>query len=118
MTRQVDMLIPFGDQVLLLSRHELEEALRRGREFAGGASANQTPTSDRVLDAEGMEIETKIPATWFLEQARQGKIPHVRAGKYVRFELATVLAALRTEPRHAERLSAHSRKLSVVSGGS
>jgi hypothetical protein len=47
-----------------------------------------------LLDAEGMERATSIPASWFLEQARQGNLPHVRAGKYVRFRLADVLAAL------------------------
>jgi len=41
-----------------------------------------------------MNKETGIPRTWFLEQARQNKIPHLRAGKYVRFKLSEVIAAI------------------------
>ncbi len=113
-SEQVDVLIPLGDRCLALSQDQFVEALRRGRELMGENVASQAAPTDRVLDAEGMEAETKIPATWFLQQARCGKIPHVRAGKYVRFERAKVLEALRTEPRHAERLSANRRKLRAI----
>lgn len=114
MSEEVDIMIPFGDEYLVLSRVQVTEALRRGRAFGGRSTVNTVSTPDRVLDADGMEAETKIPGSWFLEQARQGKIPHIRAGKYVRFELATVLAALRSDRRHADRLSAAPRKLDVI----
>lgn len=129
MTEKVDdakatetVLVPFGNEHLALSVHELNTALQRGRELTGtkvpaiGDTCREN--SSRLLDAQGMEAKTQIPASWFLEQARQQKIPHVRAGKYVRFELDTLLVALRNEPRHADRLSAVPKKLSVRSSGS
>lgn len=103
MTQQIDVLIPFGNQCLALSHGQFTEALRRGRDALGESmltNANvQAPATDRVLDAPGMERETGIPATWFLEQARRGKIRHLRAGKYVRFRLSETLDALRSDAR-------------------
>lgn len=103
MTQAPDVLIPLGDELLALSLDQFAEALRKGRVLGGGAIPSEKPVADRVLDAEGMEAETKIPASWFLGQARQGKIPHLRAGKYVRFQLAAVLDALRNDPRYTDR---------------
>jgi hypothetical protein len=57
-----------------------------------------------------MEAETGIPASWFLEQARKGRIPHIRAGKYVRFKLGEVLDYLKVTSRPGDRLSAGTRK--------
>jgi hypothetical protein len=102
MTQAPDVLIPLGDEFLVLSHDQFAEALRKGRALGGGAISSEKPVADRVLDAEGMEAETKIPASWFLGQARRGNIPHLRAGKYVRFQLAAVLDALRNDPRYTD----------------
>lgn len=107
-----DVLIPFNGSWLVLSQEQLGEAMLRGREIAG--QLPQQPcieaAQDRVLDADGMQTETGIPASWFLEQARQKKVPHVRAGKYVRFRLNEVLEALSIEPRPGDRLSVGFKK--------
>ncbi len=51
------------------------------------------------MTAEEMEERTKVPATWFLDQARQGNVPHHRLGKYVRFMPSDVLVCSRFRER-------------------
>lgn len=111
-----DVLIPFNGQWLALSPEALHEALRQGREAMAETQPENSQQSapDRVLDAGGMETATQIPASWFLEQARQGKLPHIRAGKYVRFRLNEVLEALLTGTRPGDRLSFSTRKKATV----
>jgi excisionase family DNA binding protein len=44
--------------------------------------------SDRLLDAKAAGDLLGVPGSWLLAQARSDKIPHVRLGKYVRFDPA------------------------------
>ena len=90
-----DMLIPFGGAWLALTHEQYRAALTRGRELVPAAIAEQGAlVVEEILDAEGMQGRTNIPASWWLEQARKGEIPHLRAGKYVRFELQKTLEHL------------------------
>jgi len=57
------------------------------------------------LDAEDAGKMTEVPASWFLEAARQERIPHVRMGKYVRFRMSDVLQALEVRPRHEAKVT-------------
>jgi excisionase family DNA binding protein len=41
---------------------------------------------DRLVDAAAAGELLGVPASWVLAQARAGRIPHVRLGRYVRFE--------------------------------
>jgi hypothetical protein len=110
-----DVLISINGNWLALSTEQLQHALQRGQAVIGAAvshSAAETPP-ERVLDAEGMQSETGIPASWYLDAARQGKIPHIRAGKYVRFRLGEVLDALSAGARPGDRLTL-SRKTRVA----
>jgi len=88
------VLIPIGHDYLALPQEQFQEALKRGRELMPNQLPN-TPvhTDDRIVDAEGAAAITGVPATWFLEQARQEGIPHLRFGKYVRFRLSEALEA-------------------------
>ena len=106
-TRMKTVAIAINAQWLVLTEEQFQEALTRGQTVFGHVSAQGTSETppERVLDAKGMEAETGIPETWFLEHARQGSIPHIRAGKYVRFRFSEVLEALSVHPRHADRLS-------------
>ena len=99
------VLIPFGCAWLALTVSELEEGRRRAHALMPAASQSTTAQNDPVLDAAGMERETGIKASWFLEQARRDAIPHIRAGKYVRFRLEATLSAL-NGGGHADRHSA------------
>jgi hypothetical protein len=40
----------------------------------------------RLLDAKAAGDLLGVPATWLLAQAREDKVPHVRLGKYVRYD--------------------------------
>jgi excisionase family DNA binding protein len=39
-----------------------------------------------LLDAEGAARLLNVPASWVLAEARADRIPHVRLGRYVRFD--------------------------------
>lgn len=107
-----DVLIPFNGSWLALSQDQIRDAIERGRRMAGELSQQSCVevVQDRILDADGMQAETGIPASWFLEQARREKVPHVRAGKYVRFRLNEVLEALSAGLRPGDRLSVGFKK--------
>ena len=45
-----------------------------------------SPEADRLVDAAVAGELLGVPASWVLAQARAGRIPHVRLGRYVRFE--------------------------------
>jgi excisionase family DNA binding protein len=50
--------------------------------------------SDRLIDAKAVAERLGVPESWVRESARSGAIPHVRLGRYVRFDLADVEAWL------------------------
>jgi len=109
------VLLPFGTTWLVLSPDQFRQALRQGQVFANSAQELQQPptTEDRIADAAAMEALTGIPRTWFLEQARRGNIPHIRAGKYVRFRPCDVLETLDSHVRHTDKLSVAPKKRAV-----
>lgn len=39
-----------------------------------------------LLDAEGVADLLGVPKTWVLAEARADRIPHIRLGRYVRFD--------------------------------
>lgn len=45
---------------------------------------------ERLLTAEELAVRLGVPAKWPLAQARAGHIPHVKLGRYVRFDVADV----------------------------
>ena len=45
----------------------------------------------RLLTASEVGELLNVPSTWVLEHARAGTIPHVRLGRYVRFDEDDVL---------------------------
>ena len=97
------VLIPFANRVLALSDEALQEALTAGDAFMGHAAPAPEPPADVVLDASGMADRTGIPASWWAEAARRGDVPHIRAGKYVRFRLTEALDALAAEVRQTDK---------------
>jgi excisionase family DNA binding protein len=48
--------------------------------------------TDRLLDAKEVAARLNVPVSWVREQTRLDAIPHVRLGRYVRFEWAEVEA--------------------------
>jgi excisionase family DNA binding protein len=66
----------------------------------------------RLLTAEEVAQQLQVPTGWVYSQARAGRFPNVRAGRYVRFDQRDVDAwidqqrkATRAESRAAARLS-------------
>ena len=39
-----------------------------------------------LLDAKGAAEMLNVPASWILAEARADRVPHVRLGRYVRFD--------------------------------
>lgn len=49
----------------------------------------------RLLTADELQSLTSIAKSWWLAEARADRIPHIRAGKYVRFVFSEVVQFLR-----------------------
>lgn len=57
---------------------------------------------NRLFDAQQAAEQLGVPPTWLLAQARKGAAPHVRLGKYVRFDaddLERWIACLKQGPK-------------------
>ena len=91
------ILLEFGGQPLALTDEEFEAARLRGLELMPVAVT--TGNSAEILDAQGMQAATGIPASWWLEAARQGAVPHFKLGKYIRFSLREALEAAKGRRR-------------------
>lgn len=59
-------------------------------EVARHLAAAPPPEAD--LDAKGAAALLALPASWVEKAARENRIPHVRHGKYVRFQRAELVA--------------------------
>ena len=46
--------------------------------------------TDRLVDASEVSERLHVPVSWVRESTRSGAMPHVRLGRYVRFELGEV----------------------------
>jgi excisionase family DNA binding protein len=46
----------------------------------------------QLLDSAGAAELLNVPKSWVLAEARAGRIPHIRLGRYVRFEIAELEA--------------------------
>ncbi|MCG3201197.1 MAG: hypothetical protein NFCOHLIN_01063 [Gammaproteobacteria bacterium] len=90
------LVIDVAGERLALTPEMREEALRLAR--LAFPPPPPTEGTDTIVDAEGAAAATGVPVSWFLEQARRGAIPHLRFGKYVRFRLAELVAAVERRP--------------------
>jgi excisionase family DNA binding protein len=46
--------------------------------------------SDRLIDAAAVAERLGVPTSWVREQTRSGAIPHLKLGRYIRFDLDDV----------------------------
>lgn len=44
------------------------------------------------IDADELEARTGIPASWWMAQARERRLPFRKIGRYVRFDFAEIMA--------------------------
>lgn len=90
------IVIPFGPEILVLTEGEFEQARGRGRalrEPQTAPAAAPTGSSDLVT-AGAVAASLSLPKSCIYEYAKAGRIPVVRIGRHVRFDLAKVRAAL------------------------
>jgi excisionase family DNA binding protein len=66
-----------------------------------------------LLDAQGAAALLNVPASWVLAEARADRIPHVRLGRYVRFDAGELQAwwlTRRRGPWHARARAANTAR--------
>jgi excisionase family DNA binding protein len=51
-----------------------------------GSQAHRAPPPVSLFDAKGAAALLNVPTSWVLAEARADRIPHVRLGRYVRFD--------------------------------
>lgn len=66
---------------------------------------DRTPASG-LLDAAAAGALLGVPKSWVLAEARHDRIPHVRFGRYVRFDAVELLAWTRERARGPKRVAA------------
>lgn len=111
------VLVPFAGQLLALAPDQFQEAIERGRQIMPTSPAPPSPESDRIVDAAGAAALTGVPATWFESQARCGAIPHLRFGKYLRFNVEEILKAAQARNGKPELAQSVPKLKRVVLGG-
>lgn len=99
------LLIPFGNETLALTPEQYQEARERGRALMPATATASPGADDRILDAEGAAQLTGVPASWFEQQMREGRIPHLQFGKYRRLRVADLLVACETRGRPGDKSS-------------
>jgi excisionase family DNA binding protein len=80
---------------LAFTSEELNSAQLRAQETIGSDSEASTetrsaPRPTALLTAEVAAAALSVDPQWLLRQAREGRIPHVRLGKLVRFDPADI----------------------------
>lgn len=67
-----------------------------------GAHSTSRDSALTLVDASSIATSFDMAPSWFLTQARENRIPHVRIGKYVRFDPVEIRAYFQRNPdRHA-----------------
>ena len=90
------VLIPFGPEILVLTDAEFSVARDRGRAMAMPSlqpSAALAPSGE-LVNAKTLAAQLSLPVSCLYEYAKAGRIPCVRVGKHVRFDVALVRGAL------------------------
>lgn len=88
-----------------VSNAALEER-KRLRNAPRGATArlpSSPPRDGGLLTAEQAAEVLSVPPSWLLAQAREGKVPHFRLGRYVRFDSEELRGWLMEQRRSPER---------------
>jgi hypothetical protein len=88
------VVIPFpGIGTLAMTREQFNAALTAGRELAVPAHFPQlrSAPAEELVDADSLETRTGVPASWWMAQARERRIPFRKIGRRVRFQPQEVL---------------------------
>jgi hypothetical protein len=83
------IVIAPGIGPLALSPESLRAALKRGRELLGEPVAEALATADAsptLVSAEVLAQRSGVPASWWMAQARERRVPFRKIGRRVRFD--------------------------------
>jgi excisionase family DNA binding protein len=80
---------PDSTPAFTLTEAQLRKLIREEVQTALARDAHTRP----LLTAEELAAQVKVPVSWVYEQSRQGNIPTVRIGRYIRFRLVEVIAS-------------------------
>ncbi len=67
--------------------------------MSGEKAAQELGAPGRLIDAREAAALLNVPDTWVLAEARASRIPHVRLGRYVRFDGDVLRAWWRSRAR-------------------
>ena len=56
--------------------------------YTGYLLDGRRPKMNTLIDAKAASALLGVPATWIRAEARADRVPHVRLGRYVRFDAA------------------------------
>jgi len=89
---------------LALTPDALHEAQKLAEEVLGSDTNTSQPATSSIepvalLTAEAAAVVLSVDAQCLLRQAREGRIPHTRIGRYVRFDPAVIAAYCSRPPR-------------------
>lgn len=77
---------------LAMTREQFNSALAAGRAMSSAPpTVDPQRPRDVLVDAAGMETRTGVPASWWMTQARERRIPFQKIGRRVRFDPVAVL---------------------------
>ena len=82
MTNRV--LIPFGDEWLVMSPDEFQKALQKGSELMPDTLQTESVCGPQWLSVKQMAEATNMGSTYWAEEARSGRCPSRRFGTAVR----------------------------------
>lgn len=68
------------------------DALERLADLVADRIAERQPVAPTLVDAGAAAEQLGVPASWLMTQAREGRAPHRKLGKYVRFEVGELRA--------------------------
>jgi excisionase family DNA binding protein len=64
---------------------------------SGGQGEEQTSSEDRLLTAKEVAALLAVPESWVREATRDGRLPHLKLGRYRRYQRAVIDAWLQTQ---------------------
>jgi excisionase family DNA binding protein len=96
------LYLPAPVRWIALTPDALRDAQVAAQEILGSdtnTSIDTTSAPSALLTAEAAAVVLSVDPAWLLRQAREGRIPHVRLGRYVRFDPAAIAAYCACLPR-------------------
>ena len=100
-SRQIEepfVIIDVPDGPIAMSSMDFRASRELARLLLGQPAISQSEAGRRrIVDANELASLLSVKASWLLQRARESRIPHVRVGKYVRFDVDEVWGWLKEQ---------------------